>query len=202
MSDVIRETFIALHSSDVLSRLRQEVCGKPQLAYLQVLTSPSQFVERYKDYKVPLVQLASGQLLKQLRNAGVEIVVTPEEAKQLSVLRPVLKIVDPDSAESTVDNGQTEMRGAGNVITKVETVQSEEGSASASEISEIEGLEELDFEGMDERLINRLKRKTQVEKDAAVLHGKFIDVIDILPPLPKKGDFKVENIKASPYFFS
>lgn len=159
----------------------------------------SQFVERYKGYKVPLVQLATGQLLKQLRNAGVELEVTPEEASQLTILRPLLKIVDPDSAESTVDNSQAEKRDVGDVITNVDVAQSEDEFVDSA--SEEEGAE-VDFEGLDEKLVNRLKRKTKADRDTAVLRGKFVDVVDILPPLPKKGDFRVENIKASPYFFS
>jgi DNA-directed RNA polymerase len=203
MSDVIRDTFIALHSSDVLTRLRQEVCSRPLLSVLQVFTLLSQFVERYKGYKVPLVQLATGQLLKQLRGAGVELEVTPEEANQLTLLRPLLKIVDPDSAETTVDDSQAEKKDVGDMITKVDTAQSEDGSAAALEDSASEGSEaEVDFEGLDEKLIKRLKRKTKADRDAAILRGKFVDVVDILPPLPKKGDFQVENIKASPYFFS
>ncbi|KDQ17027.1 hypothetical protein BOTBODRAFT_129343 [Botryobasidium botryosum FD-172 SS1] len=32
--------------------------------------------------------------------------------------------------------------------------------------------------------------------------GKFVDLIDILPPLPKKGDFSVATVERSLYFFS
>ena len=154
---------------------------------------------------MPLVQLATGQLLKQLRSAGVELEVTPEEANQLTLLRPLLKIVDPDSAEATVDNGLAEKRNVGDMITKVDTAQSQDGSVATLEDSASQGSEaeaEVDFEGLDEKLVKRLKRKTRADRDAAILRGKFVDVVDILPPLPKKGDFQVENIKASPYFFS
>jgi len=42
------------------------------------------------------------------------------------------------------------------------------------------------------------------ELDAANarLLGKFVDLIDLMPPLPKKGNFDVETIKGSQYFFS
>lgn len=143
--------------------------------------------------------------MKQLRSAGVELEVTPEEANQLTLLRPLLKIVDPDSAEATVDNNLAEKRNVGDMITKVDTAQSQDGSAAALEDSASQGSEaeaEVDFEGLDEKLVKRLKRKTRADRDAAILRGKFVDVVDILPPLPKKGDFQVENIKASPYFFS
>jgi DNA-directed RNA polymerase len=35
-----------------------------------------------------------------------------------------------------------------------------------------------------------------------LLMGKFVELCDLLPPLPQKGDFKVETIKGSQYFFS
>lgn len=34
------------------------------------------------------------------------------------------------------------------------------------------------------------------------LANKFVDLSAVLPPLPKKGDFDVETIKKSQYFFS
>ncbi|KAF8591711.1 DNA/RNA polymerase [Ramaria rubella] len=41
-----------------------------------------------------------------------------------------------------------------------------------------------------------------VTDDDDGLQGQFIDFVDLLPPLPKKGDFKVSTIKNSQYFFS
>lgn len=34
------------------------------------------------------------------------------------------------------------------------------------------------------------------------LEGKFVDLIDLLPPVPTKGEFDVKKIKSSLYFFS
>lgn len=48
MSGIIRDTFIALHSSDVLARLDTE------------------FRERYKGYKVPVISLRTMQMMKSL----------------------------------------------------------------------------------------------------------------------------------------
>lgn len=33
-------------------------------------------------------------------------------------------------------------------------------------------------------------------------HGKFVDLVDLLPPVPVKGEFDVTKIKSSLYFFS
>ena len=38
--------------------------------------------------------------------------------------------------------------------------------------------------------------------DVRLMAGKFVNLIDLLPPLPAKGNFKVEAIKGSQYFFS
>ena len=45
-------------------------------------------------------------------------------------------------------------------------------------------------------------KKVPEDEDEAILSRKFINVGDVLPPLPKKGDFNVETIKKSRYFFS
>ena len=34
------------------------------------------------------------------------------------------------------------------------------------------------------------------------LEGKFVDLVDLLPPVPVKGEFDVTKIKSSLYFFS
>ena len=41
-----------------------------------------------------------------------------------------------------------------------------------------------------------------VKDDWDGMEGRFINLIDLIPPLPKKGDFEVSTIKNSQYFFS
>lgn len=38
--------------------------------------------------------------------------------------------------------------------------------------------------------------------DVKLMAGKFVNLTDLLPPVPAKGNFKVEAIKGSQYFFS
>jgi DNA-directed RNA polymerase len=38
--------------------------------------------------------------------------------------------------------------------------------------------------------------------DVKLMAGKFVNLTDLLPPVPAKGNFKVEAIKSSQYFFS
>lgn len=41
-----------------------------------------------------------------------------------------------------------------------------------------------------------------VARAQAQLQPKFVNLVDLLPPLPNKGDFDVNTIKGSAYFFS
>lgn len=153
-----------------------------------------QIVDRYKDYKIPMMYLNIGQTIQQLRAAGVQIEVTAERAKAINrtALKSLLKIVDHDPAESTADMDQTE-------------IEDMDGSATTSENLESEAVdEELEaaLEGLDTRLAKIVKKKVQAQKESVGLQGKFIDLVDVIPHLPEKGDFRVENIKSSPYFFS
>ena len=48
---------------------------------------------------------------------------------------------------------------------------------------------------------SRTRRKGQTTSEES-LEGKFVDLIDLLPPVPAKGEFDVNKIKSSLYFFS
>lgn len=56
-------------------------------------------------------------------------------------------------------------------------------------------LASLNEENMDEE-------DDETDVDARLLAGKFVNLTDLLPPVPAKGNFKVEAIKGSQYFFS
>jgi len=139
MSEIIRSTFIALHSSDVLTRLQTE------------------FKERYKGYKIPLVHIRTGQLFKQLKLAGAFI---------------------PDSAKMVP------------------------GVEALSTNLDIEGSAELN-EGGSELMDDDKKQVKELDGETSSGSlGKFVDLTSLLPPIPKKGNFDVETIKGSQYFFS
>ncbi|KAI0087670.1 DNA/RNA polymerase [Irpex rosettiformis] len=119
MSTIIRDTFIALHSSDILGKLDAE------------------FRLRYKGYKVPLSSLSKDLQSKIMAYA--------------SSARP--------------DQRQLEV-------------------SSINSADEMEDSDE-DVYGMDPDMVT-----------------KFVNLVDILPPLPEKGHFDVNTIKKSLYFFS
>ena len=57
-------------------------------------------------------------------------------------------------------------------------------------------LASLDEETMDE------EEDETDDVDVKLMAGKFVNLTDLLPPVPAKGNFKVEAIKGSQYFFS
>ncbi|KAJ7801121.1 hypothetical protein B0H14DRAFT_1682359 [Mycena olivaceomarginata] len=69
MSEIICDTFIALHSSDVLQKLEAE------------------FRKRYKGFKIPLLHLRAGKLAKKLAAAGSRIKVMPAQARSCRASR-------------------------------------------------------------------------------------------------------------------
>ncbi|KAG0702802.1 hypothetical protein DFH29DRAFT_982201 [Suillus ampliporus] len=183
MSEIIRDTFIALHSSDVLEKLATE------------------FRTRYASHKVPLASLRSGKLLKNLQTAGVRIVASTEqaaalreggftsfdsimdvsdvEAGSIAQMSQALEAETPKPVEPKPTPGKR-----GRPIKNVIIVEGKKDSPSVTEH------EEGEEDGVG-------------EDDAdSLLADKFVDLSAVLPPLPKKGDFDVETIKKSQYFFS
>ncbi|KAJ7074487.1 DNA/RNA polymerase [Mycena amicta] len=190
MSGIIRSTFIALHSSDVLEKLREE------------------FMTRYKGFQIPLYHLRSPSLIKLMRNAGSRIRATSEQAKTLGPLREIVEL-SKKKADSTVD---TKKVFAGDEL---------DGFLARLSDEVDDGLEDLDDSSDEnpkrrrrsskasEEEIAEAKKETQAAKRRqeravamAQLMGKFVNLTDLLPPLPPKGTFDVKNIKDSPYFFS
>ncbi|KAJ3527282.1 hypothetical protein NM688_g8149 [Phlebia brevispora] len=176
MSGIIRDTFIALHSSDVLSRLDEE------------------FRERYKGYKIPMAALRVKQLWAKLGLSAEGIKLdklsrvfprllslanmegTPSQRFEAAtaILHEEDALVDPD-APVTRRRGRPRKR----MIPKSEQPAEEREEQEEQEEKE----EEEDSEGTE-------------------YDGKFVDLVDILPAVPKKGMFDVNTIKQSVYFFS
>lgn len=78
-----------------------------------------------------------------------------------------------------------------------------ESDASIEELdAEAEREDELDEE-LQSKAVQKRKKRTRLEKsDGPRLVSRFVNLVDILPPVPKKGDFDVKLIKNSLYFFS
>ncbi|KAI0371016.1 DNA/RNA polymerase [Pilatotrama ljubarskyi] len=160
MNAIIRDTFIALHSSDVLGALAQE------------------FRERYADYKVPLVALG-GEYFKKLKIEPESLDISPDDVKALT---------EGEAEEETAKPEEVSLIG--------------EDEESAEEEDE----EEIDEETGKAKKRKTKKTKTKSKKSKAAIEerlaGRFVNLVDILPPLPEKGKFDVKAIKDSLYFFS
>ena len=66
MSGVIRDSFVTLHSSHVLSNLYDEV---GRITFSRVAFNSNgflRFMKRYKGYRVPIASVKGGTLLKKL----------------------------------------------------------------------------------------------------------------------------------------
>ncbi|OSX56620.1 hypothetical protein POSPLADRAFT_1175011 [Postia placenta MAD-698-R-SB12] len=149
MSAIIRDTFIALHSSDVLNRLMDE------------------FRERYKGYKIPLMTLRQGTALAKLGLMGSSAAI-----KELEVYPP-----------QPVENEDGE------------PVKAKRGRRKSPKQKPVVEAENDDEDALDEE-----DPVGEVEDPA--IAGKFVELIDVLPPVPLKGSFDVNTIKKSLYFFS
>ncbi|CAK5271845.1 unnamed protein product [Mycena citricolor] len=201
MSSVIRDTFIALHSSDVLQKLRDE------------------FMKRYAGFQIPLLHLRTPGLLKTLRAAGSRIRASPEQAETLGSLGDLVEI--SDEVESTVEVKKVYedldelLEGLDLSGVDLESEDPPESVLAIGDDAEpsLEA-EEEETPSPRGRPSKKAPRKvlTEGEKKArraelkrreiVQLMGKFVNLTDLLPPLPKKGSFEVKLIKDSPYFFS
>ncbi|KAF7313242.1 DNA-directed RNA polymerase [Mycena kentingensis (nom. inval.)] len=245
MAEIIRSTFIALHSSDVLEKLRTE------------------FLSRYKGFQIPLYHLRSASLIKQLRAAGSRIRATPAQSQLLGSLSDIVEVTDSDSTINTKNvflgkdmglllarleaAGVVAEDGSVNVAALEAQQQEVQNAAKASKaktrrrtkpkvadmskdpevnrllddillkdaeaqesqrrgVKQGELLEEEQWVDVDDEEVeveSKSEKKQRAKALALVqLMGKFVDLADILPPLPAKGTFDVRSIKDSPYFFS
>ena len=184
MSTIIRETFIALHSSDVLGRLLNEVCSAScdhqSIAYA-ILFWFFQFRERYVDHKVPVASLKTSQMLKQL---GVYDNATDIAARN---------VAQNNNSESTAVVETAAM--AEEEDEELETEKALERPPTVATLSREQALQLLK-PGYGKR------RSSSAQEKEDSLEGKFVNLVDLLLPVPSKGEFDVNKIKSSLYFFS
>lgn len=184
MSEIIRDTFIALHSSDVLEKLATE------------------FRTRYASHKIPLTSLRSGKLLKNLQAAGVRIVASSEQANALRLggFDNIMDVSDEEAGSIAQISKKTETEAPKPAQTETPKPKTGKRGRPMKNVVMIECTQNdvsavMDHEEGDDDCAG--------EDDVdSILVDKFVDLSAILPPLPKKGDFDVETIKQSQYFFS
>lgn len=88
------------------------------------------------------------------------------------------------------------------------TVRFEQQDVSIPRLSSADIIDQENAMDPDLDLLASLNEETlddeddEMDADTRLLAGKFVNLTDLLPPLPAKGNFKVEAIKGSQYFFS
>lgn len=138
-------------------------------------------------------------MAKKLRAAGAMINVTAEQAKALPGMSHLLNVVEDGAVtipiiEETEPTPVTEVDMVGKLVEDIEI-----RGPPIEETQEDESFaEEEDEDGSQKKKYARLTSEEVSEQ----LRGKFMNLVDLIPPIPQKGTFKVETIKESAYFFS
>jgi DNA-directed RNA polymerase len=149
MSETIRDTFIHLHSQDLVGELRNE------------------FLQRYGDHYIPI-------------NAGTTIM---QQVK-------------------THNKAAKERKARSEATSSTEAAESPE-SASTDEAGESSSAASLEATENETDDVEMSIAEIGDEIELKTLAGqKFVRFRDVLPPTPPRGQFDVERIRESQYFFS
>jgi DNA-directed RNA polymerase len=129
--------------------------------------------------------------MQNLREAGTTITASPDQAKRLRVADSEFNniLTVSETEKSSIDEKEIDLGGAVET-SDLETKPEGESAEAVTEDAETDTSDEAESEN------DKLN-----DHDVQLL-GKFVDLCDLLPPLPKKGSFDVETIKSSQYFFS
>ncbi|CCA72321.1 related to RPO41-DNA-directed RNA polymerase, mitochondrial [Serendipita indica DSM 11827] len=178
MSVAIRDSFVHLHSSNVLENLLEE------------------FKARYQGYKLPISVFKNRNTLKAVGKS--------EESAEL---KSRIKLALKEEEEQEVDN--EEEAGLGESMEDIgeEPKKSKRSSTKPQEDEEPEkpktrkprvkkSMEYVVFNPARERSASELQ---QIDEE---IDHRFVNLVDALPPIPKKGEFNIEVIRNSTYFFS
>lgn len=168
-------------------------------------------MDRYKDYQVPVIRLkTSGRLASKIKlpDSALQVVAdTPEAEARLDALAG--EDIALEGVSVDLSNGTEEFAKEPAVsITSQPTP--EEGSTSTVEEASSAKLEseatseekKTNTAGTTTRTRKRKSKAKDAVEGEAKVQSKFVNLVDLLPPLPKKGDFDVQTIKKSQYFFS
>jgi len=151
-------------------------------------------MERYKDYRVPISSVKAGSLLKRLAKR--------EQTTSDDILHSATK---PDPQDPNV---------VGSVTSPEELLEALDRAIGPEDLEhhERESLLTLGDTGTDgdatvttpTRRRRRSKWECQAAADGSATPERlrFVELTKLLPPMPKKGNFEVNAVKKSLYFFS
>ncbi|GAA5914361.1 DNA-directed RNA polymerase [Sporobolomyces salmoneus] len=172
MSVILRDTFIELHSQDILGKLRQE------------------FITRYNGHVVPVAKLPAG--LRSVEPGDpipappsptdLEESTTSTTASESSETRPDVSAVISELEE---EDGSDSL----SIFAQSKKVR----RASSTMSTPWDDLESEDDDGGKGAVWKSTSKKTD---------SKLVYLADVLPPAPSKGDFDLGLVRNSPYFFN
>ncbi|KAK4048527.1 DNA-directed RNA polymerase [Microbotryomycetes sp. JL201] len=163
MSVILRDTFIELHSSDILGKLRQE------------------FIDRYAGHVVPVSKVPAGLRFAQRRDEDLE--VTQGQEADVSSTDVIAELEQEDG---DID---APMFGQGARVKRVATRSTTGTSADGDDV-------------MNASVTSEQLDAVWRQPNAKSIDSKLVYLSDILPPVPTRGDFDLEKIRDSLYFFS
>jgi DNA-directed RNA polymerase len=137
------------------------------------LLNCGQFRARYQGYKVPI------EVFKN-RTTLAAISKTPLYSKVKELIGEQLEEASEEGVEDNEASGADDSE-------KIAPTKGKKGPKKAK----------VSF-------FNAEKRRTakEIREVERVMNERYVNLVDILPPLPQKGDFDIEVIKDSQYFFS
>ncbi|CAO1634603.1 unnamed protein product [Sympodiomycopsis kandeliae] len=192
MSELIRDCFVRLHSAEILPKLRAE------------------FMSRYKGYKVPVV-IANQYMAKNRGLFGKSKASSPsaEGSEEAAAAQEDVEAADGEAVESGEEGGSADppkrpsnASGLPKNAVIMDATQAEEilgkdeVNQAATEASD-DSTMAADADGATPK-----KGRGKQGNKKGSMQTRFVDLVDLLPPLPDKGSFDVNEIKTSKYFFS
>ena len=155
-------------------------------------------MERYKGYRVPLASVKLGSLLQQLAD------------REQTTSRDILNsITQPDPQEPKVVGPLTSPE---ELLEALDLAIGPDGEdLEHRERGEPESVSPRVGTGHDDNAMlnactrkgRRTKKELQDAADGVVTtEPRFVEVTKLFPPIPKKGNFEVNTVKKSLYFFS
>ncbi|CEQ42766.1 SPOSA6832_04617, partial [Sporobolomyces salmonicolor] len=167
MSVILRESFIELHSQDILGKLRQEFLG------------------RYAGHVVPVSKIPPG--LRTVSTGAQAAAAPPPAAIEPSVASEVISELESEDGEDSLSLF-AQSKKVKRVPAKAKPVEGEESQWEDPNVEDETG--ELD---MSQFWKGETANKT---------NSKLVYLADVLPPAPPKGDFNLNNVRDSQYFFN
>lgn len=224
MSELIRDTFVRLHLQPILPTLRQEFLERYQ-GYKVPVVAAKDLQERrarraaIRQDRAPAnsaghrIQIGKDTLVRE--DPQKEAEEETEEGLEAMAEQDEDATSPSSSASASASSAVEESASGEDVEGEDESLAS--GLTTDSDPALAESNSQGDADDLDSSLSSsssssssspedgksgnkEAKKTTSAEREW--VEAKFIDLADVLPPLPEKGGFDVNEIKRSQYFFS